>query len=95
MVINDINDIILNIFWGCYVFDILKYWYRDIDFCIFFFLKILNVIVLEYLFGDLMSMKIVCMLFCEKVGIIFIVRKVIDVKWILCELKSYENEFKY
>lgn len=35
------------------------------------------------------------MLFCEKVGIIFIVRKVIDVKWILCELKSYENEFKY
>lgn len=33
--------------------------------------------------------------FCEKAGIIPIVRKVTDAKWILCELKSYENELKY
>lgn len=33
--------------------------------------------------------------FCEKAGIIPIVRKVTDAKWILCELKSYENEPKY
>lgn len=33
--------------------------------------------------------------FCEKAGIIPIIRKVTDAKRILCELKSYENELKY